>query len=138
KILGLRMGKIESAHGRRRPHREAFSQGDSCVLFCGQEIEEQPFLCVVRTGRVAWRGTNPTIAFANQVLRRQTFLLAVSPLLPRTRMEPLGKGFGQAVCYCFGHYRIVVVVVALELSTYDIHPYSRRHGKGSEIIRSAG
>ena len=52
-------------------------------------------------------------------------------------MEPLGKGFGQAVGQGFRHDGIVVIVVPLELFAQKIDPNSRRHGKGSDVIRAA-
>ena len=131
------MGKVESAHGGRRPHRKALRQGDACLLFCGQEIEKQPLLCVVGTCRIPRRGTDAAILFTDQILTRQRLSFAIPPRLARLLMEIFGKGLGQAVGQGFGHNRIVVIMVALELLTQEIHPDSRRHGKGTNMISTA-
>src|SRR5215210_140016 len=65
-VLGLRMPEVVAADRRRRIHGKALGQRDARVRFGAEQVEQQPLLRVIRTGRVARCRTNALVALVNE------------------------------------------------------------------------
>ncbi len=109
------MGKIESAYRSCRQHGEALRQRNTGVLFDLQEFEEQLLFGMVRACRIPGRGTDPPILFPDQVFTSQILFLPIPPFGSDPFMEIFGKGFGESIGQRFGHNRIVIVMIFVEL-----------------------
>ena len=97
KVFGIRMGKIQSAHARPRPHRKTFGQLDSGILFRVQKLPQELFLRVVRARRITGRRTNTAIFFLDEIFVSESFVLSKTPLVTHLLVKILGEGFSQAI-----------------------------------------
>ena len=61
------MGEIHTAHRTGRHHGQAFGQLDTGVLGAFEQIEEQPFLGVVGTGRITGSRTDAAVFLADEI-----------------------------------------------------------------------
>ena len=93
---------------------------------------------MVGAGGVAGRRTDPAVLLADQIFAGQFFAFAKPPRFARALVQIFGKGFGQTIGQCFGHDRVVIVMVPLELLAKFLDAKSRADGKGTEIIFQAG
>src|SRR5687768_12508402 len=82
-ISRLRMGEIEATDRTGRKHGIGFGQRNPGILFSLQQIEQQSLFGVIRTRRIAWSGTNASIALSDQIFTAELFVLAISPLIAR-------------------------------------------------------
>ena len=62
-----------------------------------QEIEEGALFGVIRAGRIAGRGTDPTIPFPDEVLDRELFGSSIAPVVAGLLVQQFGEAFGEAV-----------------------------------------
>ncbi len=107
------------------------------MLFRVEQVEERPLLGVVGAGRVAERRADAAVFFLEQLVLRQLFLAAVSPVDPCLAVQHFGEGLGQAIGDRLGHDGQVIVVLRFELGDERIAANTRRHGERPEVIQAA-
>src|SRR3546814_1843377 len=78
-IFALGVTKIETGHCRGRPHGKAIRQDNAGMFRRIQHFEQQRLLAAVRASRVARRGADASILFADQRFIRALLALRIAP-----------------------------------------------------------
>ena len=132
------MREVKAAYGRGRPHGEAFGKPHARVLRGIDQLEEQFFLGVIRTGRIAGRRADAFVFLAHQGLVVKFFIGRITPELPaHAFVQPLGKGLGQTVRQRLGHDGVVIVVRLFEFLRQLLGAMNP-DGETADIILEAG
>ena len=130
----LRVCHEKAADAGGWQHGQALGQAHADV-FALQELEHIGFDAVVRAGRVAGRGANAFVFFADHLFVAQGFVGRVAPhIRPRALVQALGKGFGQAVGQGFQHDAGVVVQIVLEGFFFLLRTQTGRHREQADVI----
>ena len=87
---------------------------------------------------ISGRGADAAIGFLNELLGREVFGAAVTPGVANLLVQVLGEGFGEAVGECFGHDRVVVIVVGLEARGQVGKADSSGDGECADGVAEAG
>src|SRR5262249_28740656 len=95
---------------------------------------ENRFLRMIRARGISCRRSNATVLLSNQIFVSKILRSAIAPFFTDTLVQKLRKCLRQTVPQGLGHDRVVIVVVALELSAKLLHPKTGTHRKRANII----
>lgn len=130
------MCEVKAGDSGGREHGETFGEMDTYGIFDMEEIEECAFFGMVGASGITGGGADAAIAFADQIIVAEVFLLAESPFVANALVEVFGEGFGESVSECFGGDGVVIVVIGFVMGDQFIGSKTRGNAEGSEIIVS--
>ena len=103
-----------------------------------QQLPDGRFLGMLRAGRIARRGTNALIIFADQLIVAQVLMGGEAPdHLTHPLMQILGEGFGQTIGHRFNHDLVVIVVLRVIRLRQCVLLKAAGHGESAQIVRLA-
>ena len=130
------MREVETRDARRRQHREVLGQRDALRRRV-EQLEEARLLAVVGAGGIAERRTDAAVALGELILERELLVLAVAPLAPHARVQPLGERLGEPIGERLHQDRVVVVEFGFEARGERVGADPGGDGEGADRVDDA-
>ena len=93
---------------------------------------------MIGRARIAGGRPDALVFLVDQVVDRQSFVAAVSPVFAGLLVKHFGQALGEPVGQCLAHDRVVIVVIALELLDERFQLEPGRDGERTEVVGDAG
>src|SRR5438128_4705331 len=132
------MREVKTADTGAGPHRAAFCQFDAGVLLDLEQLPKNPFLGMIRAGRITGGWTDAAIFFANQIFVGELLTPAIPPFHTDTSVQVFSEGFREAIGQRLGHDRVVIVMVEFEPAAEFFDAEARADRERAEVIRQRG